>query len=63
MIHFINAKKKVTCLNHMENLVAELLATRNIELGIASHICALKVSLKVDEQLWRIEKNPGVSET
>ena len=64
MIHFINAKKKVTCLNHMENLVAELLATRNVELEIDSHICALKVFLQVDEQLWWIEKNPaGVSET
>ena len=62
MGHFIDATKKVTNPNHMENLVAELLA-RNVELGIASHICALKVSLKVDEQLWRIEKNPGVSET
>ena len=62
MVHFIYAKKKVTRPNHMENLVAELLA-RNVELGIDSHICALKLSLKVDEQLWWIEKNPGVSET
>ena len=61
MVQFIDAKRKVTGPNHTENLVAELLA-RNVELGIASHICALKVSLKVDEQLWKIEKNPGVYE-
>jgi len=48
--------------SHGESGCGVLLA-RNVELGIASHICALKVSLKVDEQLWRIEKNPGVSET
>ena len=39
MGHFIDAKKKVTSPNHMENLVAELLA-RNAELGIDRHICA-----------------------
>ena len=51
MVHFIDAKKKVISPKHPENLVAELLA-RNVELGIDSHICALKVSLKVlDEQL------------
>ena len=48
MGHFIDATKKVTNPNHMENLVAELLA-RNVELGIASHICALKVPLELDE--------------
>ena len=64
MVHLIDAKKKVTRPNPMENRVAELLATRNVELEIDSHICALKVFLQVDEQLWWIEKNPaGVSET
>jgi hypothetical protein len=62
MVHFIDETKKVTRPNHMENLVAELLA-RNVKLGIDSHICAPKVSPKVDEQLWLTEKNPGVSET
>ena len=61
MGHFIDATKKVTNPNHMENLVAELLA-RNVELGIDIHIFALKVFPKVDEQLWWIEKNPGVYE-
>ena len=62
IVQFIDAKRKVTGPNHTENLVAELPA-RNVELGIDMHICALKFSLMVDQQLWWIEKNPRVSET
>ena len=62
MVQCIDAKTKVTSPNHMENLVAELLA-RNVQLGINRSIRTLKGSLKAEEVLWWIEKNPGVSET
>ena len=62
VVRFIDVKKKVTTPNHMENLVAELLA-RNVQLGINRSIRTLKGSLKADELLWWIEKNPGVSDT